>query len=129
MKKLFFFIIPLMLVAMVSLEGFQRKFVEQRAEERPKSAAIPDNIYKILENSCFECHTTGGRKKALSHLNFSEWDNYAPEKKGEKGKEIAEILREGSMPPKLYRQSHPERVPTAVQKDSLIRWAETLVKK
>ena len=129
MKKLSFIFILLMFVAMISLEGSQGNFLDQKAQKGDESGTIPDNIFKDLQNSCFECHTTGGRKKALSHLNFSEWDNYAPEKKAEKASEIIEVLKTGDMPPKLYSESHPDRVPTAAQKDSLIRWAETLVKK
>jgi len=124
MKKVSFIFILLMFVTMISLEGSQGSLTK-----RDEAATIPDNVYKILQNSCFECHTIGGRKKALSVLNFSEWDNYSPEKKAEKASDIVKIIRKGNMPPQLYRQSHPERVPTSEQRESIIKWGESFVEK
>lgn len=98
-------------------------------EDKPISVTIQTDIYKIFQNSCIDCHAIGGRKMAMSHINFSEWDNYPPEKKAVKANDIVKMLQKGKMPPKLYRESHPESVPTQDQIDRIVKWADSLPKK
>jgi mono/diheme cytochrome c family protein len=43
--------------------------------EKPESVTIQADIYKIFQGSCTDCHAKGGKKMAMSHVNFSEWDN------------------------------------------------------
>jgi hypothetical protein len=56
----------------------------QNTTEDPIGATMPPNISKIIQNSCIDCHAKGGKKSAMSHVNFSDWDNYPPEKKQQK---------------------------------------------
>ena len=49
---------------------------------------IPSEVKIIIEKSCPGCHTEPGNIKALSHINFSKWDNYLPEIQAAKAIEI-----------------------------------------
>jgi len=86
----------------------------------------PSEVLAILDRSCKDCHSyqtrwpwysaiapaswlvaddvTQGRK----HLNLSDWARLAPERRARKLEEICEEVREGKMPPTLYRIAHPE---------------------
>jgi len=97
--------------------------------DKTVSAAIQEDIYKIFQNSCFDCHSKGGKKSAMSHVNFSEWDNYSAEKKSGKAADIVKMLQKGKMPPKLYRESNPDKIPTPAQIESIVKWADSLPKK
>jgi len=100
----------------------------QNTDDKPISITIQADIYKIFQNSCIDCHAKGGKNMAMSHVNFSEWDNYPADKKAKKAADIAGILQKGKMPPKLYRESHPESIPTPAQIDSIVKWADSLPK-
>ena len=101
-------------------------YPNQNKEKTAGSSSIPPDVQKILQNSCFDCHSKGGKKMAMSHVNFSVWDSYPDEKKDKKSADIVKMLKKGSMPPKLYRQSHPDKIPTADQVTLITQWAETL---
>ena len=96
---------------------------------KPLSITIQEDIYKIFQNSCIDCHAKGGKKMAMSHVNFSDWDNYPADKKAKKAADIVKMLQKGKMPPKSYRESHPEKIPTAAQVESIVKWADSLPKK
>ena len=57
------------------------KTIDRSPEDKPISATIQADVYKIFQSSCIDCHAKGGKKMAMSHVNFSEWDNYSTEKK------------------------------------------------
>jgi mono/diheme cytochrome c family protein len=57
-----------------------------------------------------------GREK----LNFSEWDR----PQGEEGDELAEAVREGSMPPLQYKPLHPAGRLSDAERDELARGIE-----
>ena len=57
--------------------------------------------------------TVRGRR----HLNFSEWG----QAKGERMREVAEVISEGSMPPAPYLMLHPEARLSPTEKPQLIK--------
>jgi mono/diheme cytochrome c family protein len=118
----------ILLVASFTFAETGMNYVNQNEEKTTGSASIPSDVQKILQNSCFDCHTKGGKKMAMSHVNFSVWDNYSEEKKEKKSADIVRMLIKGAMPPKLYRQSHPDKIPTSDQVTLISQWAETLKK-
>jgi hypothetical protein len=101
----------------------------QSNADKPISVTIQVDIFKIFQNSCTDCHAKGGKKMAMSHVNFSEWDSYPAIKKADKAADIVKMLQKGKMPPKLYRESHPENIPTPAQIESIAKWADSLPKK
>jgi len=88
--------------------------------------SIPDDLNVVFKNSCMGCHATGGRSMAMAKLNFSEWDNYAPDKQAKKAAAICKMISKGKMPPKSFRASHPEAIPTTAQKDMICKWSKSL---
>jgi mono/diheme cytochrome c family protein len=100
----------------------------QSSEDKAVSSTIQADVYKIFQSSCIDCHAKGGKSMAMSHVNFSEWDSYPAEKKAVKASDIVKILQKGKMPPKLYRESHPESVLTPAQIETVTKWAESLPK-
>ncbi len=115
-----------MFVSCLSFGKAGMNYINQKQERAAESATIPPEINKIFQNSCFDCHTPGGKKMAMNHVNFSEWDKYSADKKAKKSADIVRMLNKGSMPPKLYRQSHPDKIPNAEQVTLISEWAETL---
>jgi hypothetical protein len=87
---------------------------------------IPDNFQTIFKTSCKDCHAAGGKKTAMSKLNFSNWDSYSPEKQAKKAREICNMLSLEKMPPKSYRKLHPGNIPTALQVDEICEWCNSL---
>ena len=56
----------------------------------------------------------------------SKWDSYSSEKQIEKALSMCKEVTKGAMPPKGYRASHPEGVPTEKQIKTLCNWANFL---
>ena len=98
----------------------------QNTTDTPISKTIAPNIYKIINESCIHCHVNGGNHMAMSHINFSDWDSYSPEKKADKAKDMVKMLEKGKMPPKRYRKDHPENIPTEAQIETIKKWAKSL---
>ena len=96
-------------------------------------------VNAILEQSCYECHSTGGSApwyaavsptyiaagSARKVLNFSDWQNYDPQKREELLKNIEQSVSAGSMPPGDYSAlDHSARL-TDDEKMLLIKWASS----
>jgi hypothetical protein len=128
MNRISSFLVVLTLI-FVGYGTKSEKAMGQNTLNKPISITIQEDIYKIFQNSCIDCHSKGGKKMAMSHVNFSEWDNYSAEKKASKAGDIVKMLQKGKMPPKLYRESHPEKIPTSAQVESIVKWANSLPKK
>lgn len=94
-------------------------------------------VIAILQQSCFECHSSGGRapwyatlsptylaaNSARRVLNFSDWHSYDAEKKANALKKIAQTVSGGAMPPGDYTAlDHSARL-TEDQKQALLNWA------
>jgi uncharacterized membrane protein len=112
----------------------------QQTTAAPSStnAVVNDpQVYSILEQSCYECHSTGGSapwyaavsptylaaNSARGVLNFSDWKTYDVQKKTDALKNIEESVSSGSMPPGDYTAlDHSARL-TDDQKQALLKWA------
>jgi cytochrome c5 len=90
------------------------------------ASPIPENINKILQTSCSSCHGTNGGMMPLAKLNLSKWTDYNAAKGAEKASKICAVLTEGSMPPKSFRKSNPELVPSKDQVGLICKWAESI---
>jgi hypothetical protein len=91
--------------------------------------SVPDDVAKILHNSCTGCHDLGGSKMASSVWSFSAWDNYPAAKQAKKSEAICKAMTKGSMPPPSERNAHPEKNPTKVQIETVCKWAGSFRKK
>ncbi len=91
-----------------------------------ESKAIPDNVLRILNKSCFDCHSEPGNGMAQMHVNLSNWDKYSSKKQVAKAKAMCGMVSKGKMPTKNYRKNHPENVPTDDEIRILCNWAKSL---
>ena len=96
----------------------------QTVKEQP--SPIPENISKIFQTSCLNCHGSNGRLLALAKLNLSKWDEYTAAEKGKKASVICSEVTGGKMPPKSVRKSNPELIPSKGQIELICKWAESL---
>jgi cytochrome c5 len=120
--------LAIMLVVFTSFISSPGKQDDKKKVEITASS-IPDDVKTIFENSCMACHATGGRNLAMLKVNFSEWDEYTPAKQAKKAAAICKVLTKDAMPPKSYRESHPEVIPTAEQKDLICKWSKSMTAK
>jgi hypothetical protein len=130
MKKLFFMLIALFVVAIVvtmvatpSVRNASSIFISSD-EGQP----LADSIMKIVKVSCMDCHADGGNGMACSHVNFSKWSTYKVDKQAAKANDVCKIITKGSMPPKRYCATNPGAVPTQAQITTICNWAKTLNK-
>jgi hypothetical protein len=86
---------------------------------------FPENISKLFENSCFDCHSDiSSNEKALAKMNLSKWNDLDNAKKVGKMQDIMDVLTKDKMPPSKYVEKYPDRAPTQAQKDTIIKWAQ-----
>ena len=110
---------------------------EATAPSATDAVSTDSQVNAILEKSCFECHSTGGKapwyaavsptylaaNSARGVLNFSDWQTYDTQKKSEALKSIGASVSGGSMPPGDYSAlDHSARL-TDDEKMLLIKWA------
>ena len=95
-------------------------------KDKGVSKPISSSVMKIAEESCVKCHTVGMNKKALMHLNLSNWENYSPKKQAKKANSMCKMVSEGKMPPKGFIEKHPETVPTKDEIKVICDWATSI---
>jgi hypothetical protein len=88
--------------------------------------SIPANVMKIAEKSCFACHSEPGNMMAISHLNFTVWDKYSPEKQADKAKAMCTQVTKSKMPPKSFTSKHPDAVISTDQLNEICNWAQSI---
>jgi len=93
-----------------------------------QSNPIPEEVMKIVEKACVNCHSEPGKTLALSHLNLSEWDQYSIEKQAGKAKAMCNEITKDKMPPQKFRANFPEAVLTTDEIKTICDWAQSLQK-
>lgn len=102
----------------------------------------PENVKKILETTCFDCHSAKTTypwynnitpvnywldahvKDGKKHLNFSKWNDYSVKKKEHKMDELYEEVEKGEMPLNSYTWTHSEANLTQEQIDAVVVWGK-----
>jgi hypothetical protein len=90
------------------------------------SAALPENINKIVSFSCMPCHSSTGGTLSKGKLNFNEWTAYTADKQKKKAEEMYKELKKNAMPPKSARENNPDIIPTTDQIEIIKAWADSL---
>jgi hypothetical protein len=91
-------------------------------QDKPASV-FPENVQKILENICFNCHDdASSNAKAKAKVNFSTWGEMSDAKKVAKMQNISDEITKDDMPPAKYTNDHPDKALTKEQKDILNKW-------
>jgi len=122
----------------VGCSSSQQTAAPERAAQHSTNAVSTDpQVNAILEQSCYECHSTGGSapwyaavsptylaaNSARGVLNFSDWQTYDAQTKADALKNIEQSVSGGSMPPGDYKAlDHSARL-TDDQKQALLKWA------
>jgi uncharacterized membrane protein len=107
------------------------------ATSATNAISTDSQVTAILEQSCYQCHSTGGiapwyaavsptylaANSARGVLNFSDWQTYDAQKKADALKDIEQSVSAGSMPPGDYTAlDHSARL-TDDQKQALVKWS------
>lgn len=124
MKKTFRFNGLVWQIAIILILASNQIISGQTAKEQ--TSPIPENVNKIFQASCYNCHGSNGKMLPMAKLNFSKWDEYGAVKEAEKAAKICSVLTEELMPPKSVRKSNPELIPTKDQIALICKWAESL---
>jgi cytochrome c5 len=127
MKKIYFLLMTTTVVIILTASVLSDiNPSDKKIAKAITTAPIPDAVQQIIKKSCMDCHATGGSSGAMLVLNFSEWENYKPGKQVKKAEAICNIVSKGDMPPKSYRNAHPDAIPTEAQQDTICMWSATL---
>ncbi|EMK21548.1 heme-binding domain protein [Leptospira kirschneri serovar Bulgarica str. Nikolaevo] len=140
MKKKFLFsitiVITILLLQFLPLDPPQGK--------NQNEIQITDEVKKILDQSCYDCHSDLTRwpwyskvfpinlylyhhvEEGKAELNFSEWELLSKKEKSTKGDSILEVLEEGEMPPSDYILLHPSAKITEEELEVLKNWIQGL---
>mgnify|MGYP000120828834 CR=1 FL=1 len=102
----------------------------------------PENVHKILKESCFDCHSSKTRypwynnitpvnywlaehvKDGKKHLDFSKWSSYSLKRKEHKMDELYEMVEKKEMPLDSYTWTHSEANLTQDQIDAIVTWGK-----
>ena len=104
-----------------------RPITAQSAKKKPGGGmTISENVMNIAERSCGNCHSEPGNIRALPRVNLSFWDKFSPEKQAAKAKAMGIEVSNDRMPPKKYREKHPDSTPTNEEIKTICDWAQSL---
>ncbi len=123
---------------LVFMQFFQ---IDKENKEIDKTLEIkaPDNIMAMLKNACYDCHSNQTKwpwysniapfswainthvKEGRKALNLSTWEEYSPEEKKKKMKEIFRTAY-ASMPLSSYIKFHEEADLTREQRTEIRDW-------
>jgi cytochrome c5 len=130
MKKMYSFLaVTMVFLIFTSSVLSPEKPADKKSTTPLVTTPIPDDLNMVFKNSCMGCHATGGSHMAMSMLDFSKWANYKPGKQAKKAAAICKMITKGAMPPKSFRESHPDAIPTETQRNMICKWSETLAPK
>ena len=117
MKIKFWYVLPgILLILVATLASW--KDIQQET-------GIPDDVEKILSNSCYACHATGANSKfGLRALDFKIWNEYSAVKKVGLLGNIKEVLEKGKMPPARFLKKNPDKALSDDDKQRIVDWTE-----
>ncbi|WP_298882346.1 heme-binding domain-containing protein [uncultured Polaribacter sp.] len=102
----------------------------------------PENVHKILKESCYDCHSNVTKypwysnitpvnywmndhvKVGKRKLNFSKWNEYSLKRKEHKMDELHEEVEKKHMPLDSYTWTHSEANLSQDQIDAVVAWGK-----
>ena len=136
-------IIILVLIQLYRPERFRTDEITQ--DDITKKLPVPENVRKIMERSCYDCHSNhtkwpwysniapvswlvimdvnDGRKK----MNFSEWGKISQSKQVLRLESICEEITDREMPLKNYLLIHRDAELSDSDRDILCSWSGKLL--
>jgi len=106
--------------------------------------AVPSNVQDVIKKSCYDCHSNNTVypwynnvqpvawwlqnhiNEGKHELNFNEFASYPAKKQYHKLKGIIDSQNDGWMPLDSYLWIHKDAILSKEQKESLIKWADSL---
>src|SRR5436190_13044866 len=106
------------------IQPAHNKSEESLSTDLSKTINVPDNIQSILQNTCYDCHSNntnypwysriqpfgwllaGHIRKGKAELNFNEFGSYSMRRQISKLNEIANSIKDGTMPLSSYTMIH-----------------------
>lgn len=135
----------LAVIVIFALMQFSRPARENPASDPSMALAahveVPADVATLLTDCCSDCHSNDTAwpwysnvapvswlvarhvEEGREHLNLSEWGAYTPYRAQHKLEEMAEEVKEGEMPLKVYLPAHPEAKLDSDQRERLADWA------
>jgi hypothetical protein len=107
------------------LSSYKYIIIKSLGSENVKNAPeFPEEILKIVVNSCYDCHTSESKSQvAKTMLDFNKWNEYKTSKKIQLLSKMDEEIKEKTMPPKKYSDQNPDKILTQDQIDLFSKWA------
>jgi len=116
------------------------------AENSPLGQEVPapPEVRRILQNSCYDCHSTQTDwpwyssvvpakwfvrwhvNEGRAHLNLTAWSDYSPQRASRKLDEVVEMIQDGKMPLRSYLWMHGNAALSQADAERLIAWARDL---
>ena len=127
MKKIFKILAIILFASFVVIQFFRPDFTNPPVIENETiyaSADVPENVRRIIERSCADCHSNETVYPWYSHIapsswflddhirhgreemNFSKWNTYDAKRKDHKLDEICEMVESREMPLPSYLWIH-----------------------
>lgn len=124
MKKILKIIVIALFAAFLAIQFYRPARVNPEINPTEEIAGVPENVDKILQKSCNDCHTNNAdwiwysniapiSWKMVEHvdegrkeMNFSVWNTYKTKRKDHKLEEICEQVETREMPLPKYLWIH-----------------------
>jgi cytochrome c551/c552 len=139
MKKWVFRISALLVAAFIAIQ-----FVPVVRSNPPVASDAPmaGELKAVMRRACYDCHSNEtvwpwysyvapfsrllakDVREGRRELNFSEWNQYAENRRARKLKEIVEQVEKGKMPQWYYVMMHPRAKLSASDKEMISKWAK-----
>ncbi len=138
MKKLIFALI----IIFAAIQFIPYNVPADIPDKEGEALEIDDsNVAKILERSCYDCHSNHTKfpwyssvapisyftkhhvKEARAKMNFSKWNSYSDEQKKKFLEKIPKAIEAGKMPLPSYLLMHKEAKLSEADKKAISNWA------
>lgn len=130
MKNISIFMITLTLgFLFVNFSIENNKAPQEEVKSDTVTYNVPDDVQQILDKSCFGCHNSESKNiKGKGKLKFDQLGDLKLYKQVGKLTDIADVVKEGDMPPSKFLKNYPDRELTIEENVRLVSWATDMAK-
>lgn len=115
----------IVLIASLSYGFHNKQSWEGESLDIKPAPGFPEEIMKIVVNSCYDCHTGESQNQmARDAMDFLKWNEYKIAKKVQLLNKMHEVIKEKDMPPENYLSRNPEKKLSKEQVETIIKWTE-----
>jgi len=142
LTKKILLVLLIVFIAIQFIQPARNKSVQVLPTDISKTVSVSENVQKILQTSCYDCHSNNTRypwynyvqptawilanhiKHGKRDLNFSDFGAYPNRKQQSKLKAIADQIKDGEMPLYSYTIIHKNARLSKEGKALIIGWAQ-----